>query len=369
MEKTVEIPAQLVFQLNDRTGAPMNKCEEALKATAEHASNHDVWRQKAEEMLLAQGFKPKPQAPKDDFPVPAKTVNELRQKTGAGMGLCKDALRATKEHAGNQDAWFKAAEEWLRKKGVKGEVLARATAEGVLIPSVSTDGGTGVLIELKCETDFAARNERFRKLAHDIAAAVHSGKPASPEHALTLKLGSSTITVDQAIKAEIAGVIKENIKFDWFELKTLGGPGRIGTYVHSDGKLAVLVGVLAPNESVASKPEFAQFAKDVAMHIAGAAPPPVAVDRASVPKDQVETERKFVKSQLDQDPKDSKKPDSIKEKIIDGKMGRFYKERCLLEQLFVKDDTKTVEQYAAEVGKTLGGAPTIAWFVRRQLGS
>lgn len=367
MAETIEIPVQLVFQLNDSTGAPPNKCEDALKATQELHADQAAWKKKAEELLNSQGFKPKPQAPKDEFPVPAKTVNELRQLTGAGMNLCKDALRATKQHAGDHAAWFKAAQEWLRAKGVKQDVLVRSTSEGVLLPSLSADGKVASLVELKCETDFAARNERFRKLAHDVAEAVRAGHPKTPAEAFKLKLGPGT--VEQAIQAEIAGVIKENIKFEWFEVRTLDGPGRIGQYLHADGKLAVLVGLRAKTDSEADKPEFAQLAKDLAMHVAGATPIPVAVDRAGVPKDQVDAERKFVKGQLDADPKDSKKPDNIKDKIVDGKMGRFYKERCLLEQPFVKDDSKTVEQVLGEVGKAIGGTPTVTWFVRRQLGA
>jgi elongation factor Ts len=275
------------------------------------------------------------------------------------MGLCKEAL-VTK----NGD--LKLAEQWLREKGVKPDVIARATAEGVLIAKIAPDGKAASLVELKCETDFAAKNERFRKLAHDIADVALHHKASSAHQALSLPLGSGT--VDALIKAEIAGVIKENIKFERVEYRSLEGPGRIGSYVHSNGKLAVLVGVKAPNDAAATNPAFETLIKDVAMHIAGASPFPVAIDRKSVAADLVDTERKFVMKQLADDPKESKKPESIREKIADGRMSKFFKEKALLEQAFVKDDSKTVEQIIAEAGKALGGTPVVAWFVRHQLG-
>ncbi|MBI3723713.1 translation elongation factor Ts [bacterium] len=298
---------------------------------------------------------------KDMVEVCAKVVKELRDKTGAAMGLCKQALVDT---GGDMEK----AEEWLRKKGVKAEVTARATSEGVLVNKLSPDGKTVVSVELKCETDFAAKNDRFRALAGEIADALIAKGAGVKDAAAALALPCGKGTIDEAIKAQISTVIKENIKFEWFERRTLEGPGRIGTYIHPPGKLSVLVGVLAPSADAAKKPELEALAKDVAMHVAAAVQIPVAVNREGVPKDQVEKERRFHKEQMDADPKDSKKPDQIKEKIIDGKMGRFFKERVLQEQPFVKDDSKSVEQVLAEVGESLGGAPKIAWFVRRQLG-
>ena len=256
----------------------------------------------------------------------------------------------------------------LLKKGVKAEVTGRATGEGTLVAKVSPDGRTGVIVELKCETDFAAGNERFRGLANEIADAILAKGAQAKTAADALKLPCGPGTVDEAIKAQIAGVIKENIKFEWFERRELQGPARIGTYIHPPGRLAVMVGVTLPSDAAAKKPELDSALKDLAMHVAAAVPIPVAVDRDGVPKDLVATERRILKEQMDQDPKDSKKPDQIKDKIIDGKMGRFFKERALLEQPFVKDDSKSIEQMLAEAGKSLGGAPKIAWFVRRQLG-
>lgn len=292
--------------------------------------------------------------------ISATLVKQLRDKTGAGMGLCKEALVAEKGD-------LKKAEEWLRSKGVKPDTLARATAEGALMVRISDDHKDASIVELKCETDFAAKNDRFRKLAHEIAGHVLRTKAKDAPAALSIDTGNGTI--DQLIKAEIAGVIKENIKFEFAEHRALQGAGKIGQYVHSNGKLAVLVGVKAPNDAAAKKPEFDAMVKDLAMHIAGSAPFPVAVDRKGVPADLVEAEKRVILKQLNEDPKESKKPENIKEKIAEGKMGRFYKERVLLEQPFVKDDSKTVQQWLDEQAKILGGKVEVAWFVRRALGA
>jgi elongation factor Ts len=291
--------------------------------------------------------------------ISAALVKQLRDKTGAGMGLCKEALVAEKGDV-------KKAEEWLRAKGVKADTLARATAEGALVVRISDDHREASIVELKCETDFAAKNDRFRKLAHEIAGHVLKTKTKDAPAALQIQTGNGT--VDQLIKAEIAGVIKENIKFEYSEHRTIDGSGKIGSYVHSNGKLAVLVGVKAPDAAL-KKPELDAIVKDLAMHIAGSAPPPVAVDRKGVPSELIETEKRVIMKQLNEDPKENKKPENIKEKIAEGKMGRFYKERVLLEQPFVKDDSKTVQQWLDENAKGLGGKVEVAWFVRRQLGA
>ncbi len=303
---------------------------------------------------------------KNTMDVPATLVKKLRDMTGAGMGLCKEALTATGKTGQSEADWLKFAQEWLRAKGVKADTLARATAEGALMVRISDDHKDAAIVELKCETDFAAKNDRFRKLAHEIAGHVLRSKTKDAPAALKIETGNGT--VDQLIKAEIASVIKENIKFEYAEHRSLGGTGQIGSYVHSNGKLAVLVGVKA-DDAAAHKPEFDVLIKDVAMHIAGSAPFPVAVDRKSVPQDLVEAEKRVILKQLDEDPKESKKPANIKEKIAEGKLGRFYKERVLLEQPFVKDDSKTVQQVLDEASKSLGGKVEVAWFVRRALGA
>src|SRR4051812_27968077 len=190
--------------------------------------------------------------------ISATLVKQLRDKTGAGMGLCKEALVAEKGD-------LKKAEEWLRAKGVKADTLARSTGEGALVVKVSDDHKSASVVELKCETDFAAKNDRFRKLAHDIAGHVLRTKTKDAGAALTIDTGNGT--VDQLIKAEIAGVIKENIKFDYSDHRTLEGSGKIGTYVHSNAKLAVIVGIKTASDAAAQKPEFDAVAKDLAMHI------------------------------------------------------------------------------------------------------
>lgn len=290
----------------------------------------------------------------------AALVKQLRDKTGAGISDCKKSLE---ESAGD----LKKAEELLRSKGVKVSVTTRATAEGTLVVRTSHDGRAAALIELKCETDFSARNTGFQALAGRIADAVL--KAGVPDAAQAQKLPvEGAASVEAAIQQEMTIGVRENVRLEWVEFKKLDGPGRIGSYVHSNNKLAVLVGLRAPNDAAVAKPEFAEVAKDVAMHVAGHVPAAVAVDRKGVPQDIVETERRIILKHMDDDPKDAKKPPQVKEKIVDGKMGKFYKERVLLEQQFVKDENQTVEQLLANTGKAIGGAPAVAWFTRRQLG-
>jgi len=292
--------------------------------------------------------------------VNAALVKQLREKTGAGINDCKKALQ-------ENSADLKKAEEWLRSKGVKVEKLSRATGEGALVAKVSADGRTAELIELRCETDFSARNANFLKLASEIAEAALKAGTGEPAAIQKLAISDGR-TVEAAINQEMTLGVRENVKLEHAELKKLDGAGRVGTYIHSNGKLAVLVGVKAPNDAAAKHAEFETLAKDIAMHVAGRIPAAIAVDRASFPKDVVDGERKVLLAQMEQDPKDAKKPQQIKDKIVDGKMNKFFEERVLLEQKFVKDEEKTIQQLLDTVGKSIGGTPTVAWFVRRQLG-
>lgn len=290
----------------------------------------------------------------------AGLVKQLRDKTGAGISDCKKALE---ENQGD----LKKSEEWLRAKGVKVEKLQRATAEGTLVVRTSSDGKHAVVIELKCETDFSARNAGFQKLAQKIADAALAKGAKDPASVLKLPVDGAA-SAEAAIQQEITMGVRENVKFEWMDTRQLDGAGKIGSYVHSNNKLAVLVAVKAPNDGATSKPEFETLVKDLAMHVAGRIPAAMAVDRAGMPKDIVDAEKAIILKQIDEDPKNAKKPPQIKEKMIEGKLAAFFKERVLLEQQYVKDENLTVDQLLDQVGKAIGGKPQIAWFVRRTLG-
>ena len=283
----------------------------------------------------------------------AKDVQELRQRTGAGMMECKKALEETK---GNMDS----AIELLRKKGIaKAEKRAgRAASEGKIVARVSPDGKTGVLVEVNSETDFVARNEGFGKLVDQIADALLQAGDinevvanAEGSALLSRKLGSST--VEGALK-ELSGTIGENLVVRRYARFTTDGA--LGTYVHHNGKVAVLVEVGGATGDGAT-----QLAKTVAEHVAAGVPTvPVAVTRDQVPQDLVDRERRIFTEQA----ADSGKPANIIEKMVGGRIDKFYKEVTLVDQPWVRDDSKTI----ADVVKGAGQGLTIRRFARFQMG-
>ncbi len=280
--------------------------------------------------------------------ISASDVKALRDSTGAGMMDCKKAL---KEAEGDVEK----AMELLRASGLAkaGKRAGRDTSEGAVVFSI--DGGRGALIELGCETDFVAKTPDFQTLAQgvaDAAAAANAGDVAS---ALAAPMDGST--VDEVVKAAVAKV-GENI-----QLKRVGCvsvDGVVGGYVHGGGILGVLVAL----ETDLSGDDVQGVAKEVAMHVAAHDPTPIAVDRDDMPAALVEKERAF----LTQQAKDSGKPDNVIEKMVDGRINKFFAENCLLAQGFVKDPDKSVRDILAEAGKAAGGEIKVASFVRFKLG-
>lgn len=287
--------------------------------------------------------------------ISAALVKQLRDKTGAGMGACKKALVET-------EGDVEAAVLVLRSKGVKAETLTRATAEGAIKLDLSGDAKSVAVVELRCETDFAARNEHFVALMDTIAKAVHEHDPKSVDEAKEIP------AVKEGIQDAAAVKIRENIQLYSANLRRLEGEGKIGVYVHHNGKVGVAMGVSAPAD-VVGKAEFEALLKDLCMHATAHQPNPVAVDKDSVPTDLVERERQIALKTIDEDPKMAAKPDEIKQKMVDGKLRKFFEERALLEQKFVKDPSKSVKDLLAATGKELGGEISIAWFVRQEVGA
>jgi elongation factor Ts len=283
----------------------------------------------------------------------AKDVQELRQRTGAGMMECKKALEETK---GNMDS----AIELLRKKGIaKAEKRAgRAASEGKIVARVSADGKTGALVEVNSETDFVSRNESFGKLAERIADTLMSDAStndvvANAEGAplLTRSMGGST--VEGAIK-ELSGTIGENLVVRRYARFTTDGA--LGTYVHHNGKVAVLVDIVGGSGEAVQ-----QLARTVAEHVAAGVPTiPVAVDRDEVPTDMVERERRIFTEQAAA----SGKPANIVEKMVGGRIDKFYKEVTLVDQPWVRDDSKTIRDIVSAAGAGL----KIRRFARFQMG-
>jgi elongation factor Ts len=249
------------------------------------------------------------------------------------------------------------AMELLRERGLAkaGKRAGRATSEGAVEFAIS--GGCGVLIELACETDFVAKTPDFKGLARGVAEAVAAvGNVNDVAAALAVAMDGGS--VDAVIKAAIAKV-GENIQLK--NVASVDVAGVTGAYIHGQGKLGVLVALATTGlagDAVDS------VAKDVAMHVAAHDPTPIAVDRDAVDVEIVEKERSF----LTKEALDSGKPENIVEKMVDGRINKFFAENCLLEQGFVKDPDKTVRDILAEAGKAAGGDIRVASFVRFKLG-
>lgn len=287
--------------------------------------------------------------------ISAALVKQLRDKTGAGMGDCKKALVET-------DGDVEAAVDVLRSKGVKASQLTRETAEGAVRFTLADDAKSVAVVELRCETDFAARNDNFVKLLDTISGIVMEQAPESVEAAREVP------AVKDGIQDAAAVTIRENIQLYSAEKKVLEGEGKIGTYVHHNGKVGVAVGLNASSD-VAGKEGFDELLKDLCMHATAHMPPPAGVDRDSISGDLVERERAVALKTIDEDPKMSSKPDEIKQKMVDGKLRKFFEERALLDQKFVKDPNLSIAKLVEAKGKELGGDIKIAWFVRQQVGA
>lgn len=278
--------------------------------------------------------------------ISATLVKELREKTNAGMMDCKKALEETKGD-------FEAAVEWLRKKGLAsaGKKAGRIAAEGTVF--AKSDGRVGVVVEINSETDFVARNDGFKNFVIDIAEHAF----ANPEgDILTQKFVKSGKTVEETLK-EVIATIGENIVIRRAKKFDVQGQGWIQTYVHGEGKIAVMVEIGGPvTEDVKT------FANDVCLHIA--AMNPMAISADQVPADVVSKEKEILKAKnLEQ----GKKADMI-DKIVEGQIRKFLAEQCLLDQAFVKNPDLKVSDYAKETGKKAGGDVTVRRFVRFELG-
>ena len=282
--------------------------------------------------------------------ITANDVKKLREMTGVGMMDCKKALT---EAEGDMDK----AIELLREKGLAAsqKKAGRIAAEGMAYAAAID--GVGVVVEVNAETDFVGKNEKFVGFVKGVAAVVAKEKPADLDALMAASYGNGRTVLEE--QQEMVLVIGENIKVRRFAFYT---EGVSVAYVHAGGKIGVLVNLdtdLAP-EKVES------VGKDVAMQIA--ALNPRFWDKSQVTQDVLDEEKKIMMVQMANDPKMASKPEQVREKIVLGKLNKFYAENCLLQQEFVKDGSVTVEQYINHCAKELGGTITFKNAVRFEKG-
>ena len=282
--------------------------------------------------------------------ITASMVKELREMTGAGMMECKKALA---EADGDMDG----AVDVLRTRGLAAvaKKAGRATNEGTVMALVSEDGKTGALVELNCETDFVGMNEKFKAYAEKIARAAVANKPADLDALKASEIDGETV---EAVVADCIHVMGENTQLARFA--TLEADA-VCSYIHMGGKIGVLVS-FATEGVDATTPEFAQCGRDVAMQVA--AVDPIATSREDVAPAVVEHEMGIYKAQA----AESGKPEAIQEKMATGRLQKFYKEQCLVEQAFVKNPDQSVAEYVGSVAKQLGGSIKVTGFKRFALG-
>ena len=285
--------------------------------------------------------------------ISAKDVMELRKQTDCGMMECKKALT---EADGN----FEKAIEILRERGLAtaAKKAGRIAAEGMVYADYCPECKVGVVIEVNAETDFVAKNDKFVDFVKKATKVIMEQNPADVETLMNCKMGDET--VDQALK-ELILVIKENIKVRRFTRYE----GVCSAYVHGGGTHGILVNFETTN-GIEAKDEFVAYGKDIAMQVAAANPG--YVDEASVPAEVVAKEKEIMLAQMAGDPKTANKPEAVKQKMIEGKIKKFFKENCLVDQEFVKDGDLSVAQYTAKVAKDLGGDIKIVKFTRFQKG-
>ena len=285
----------------------------------------------------------------------AKDVQALREKTGVGMMDCKKALV---EADGDMDK----AVDILREKGLASAAkkASRVAAEGVV--AAYSDATAGALVEINCETDFVAKGEPFVNLSNKVAKTVVAAKPADVDALLATKAVDSDKTVEEEVQ-EVFLALRENMKVRRFALVE----GHTATYIHAGGTVGVLV-AFDVDDATAANPEFDVMGKNVAMQIA--AMNPSYLDEASVPAEVIEKEKGILIAQMKEDPKMANKPEQVLAKIVEGKIGKFYKENCLLNQEFVRSDLfeGAVNGYVNSVAKALGADIKVTSFVRFEKG-
>ncbi len=281
----------------------------------------------------------------------AQDVKNLREMTGVGMMDCKKALTAA-------DGDVDKAIEWLREKGLAAaqKKAGRIAAEGMSYAAVID--GVGVVVEVNAETDFVAKNDKFVEFVKGVAAVAAKENPADLEALMAAPYGNGKTVVEQ--QQEMVLVIGENINVRRF---VRYAEGVNVPYIHAGGKIGVMVNMevegIAPDAVV-------ELGKDIAMQIA--AMNPSFLDKSQVDSTTLDKEKEILTIQAKEDPKNANKPENIIEKMVMGRIGKYYEENCLLQQAFVKENKISVEKHVAEVAKQLGGKITVKAFTRFEKG-
>ncbi|MFH7026102.1 MAG: translation elongation factor Ts [Heteroscytonema crispum UTEX LB 1556] len=290
--------------------------------------------------------------------ISAKLVQELRQKTGAGMMDCKKALKET-------DGDIEKAAEWLRQKGIAsaGKKSDRVAAEGLIDTYIQPGGRVGVLIEVNCQTDFVARNDAFKVLVKNLAK--QAATTDSVESLLAQPyIEDESVTVDQFIKQMIAQ-LGENMQVRRFVNFTLSEStlGIVDSYIHTGGRVGVLVELNCENDSVTGNEEFQTLGRNLAMQVA-ACPNVEYVSVGEIPAEVAQKEKDIEMGRDDL----ANKPDNIKEKIVVGRIEKRLKEMTLLDQPYIRDQSISVEELIKQAKNQLGGDIKVVRFVRYILG-
>lgn len=284
--------------------------------------------------------------------ITAAMVKELRERTGSGMMDCKKALNET-----NGD--MEKAIEVLREKGLAAATkkAGRIAAEGVVVTYISEDMKTGAVVEVNCETDFVAANEDFKALANNVAKMVVASDATTVEELLAAKyVGDESVTLQEALTALIAK-LGENMSVRRFE-KFVAESGIVQSYIHGGGKIGVLVQLSCEKQDDVLK----TVAKDVAMQVAAANP--LFLNKDQVDNESLEKEKEIYRVQA----LNEGKPENIVEKMVMGRISKYYKEVCLVDQVWVKNGDYTIGKYVAEEGKKIGAAVEVVRFARFERG-
>ena len=290
--------------------------------------------------------------------VTAAMVKDLREMTGAGMMDCKKALAAT-------DGDMDKAVEFLREKGLAGAAkkAGRIAAEGIVDTEVTADGKTAVVVEVNSETDFVAKNEKFRTYVKDVAVQALNSNAADMDAFMAEKWAKDeSLTVAEELSSQIA-VIGENMKIRRYE-KVTEENGFVASYIHAGGKIGVLVDV----ETDVVNDDIKEMGRNVAMQ--AAALKPMFTNRSEVSAEYLEHEKSILMAQIQNDPKESQKPEKVIKGMIEGRINKELKEICLLDQVYVKaeDGKQSVSAYVDSVAKANNAKIVIKKFVRFETG-
>lgn len=286
--------------------------------------------------------------------ISAQLVKQLREKTGAGMMECKSALVEAKGDLAE-------AEVVLRKRGLASAAkkAARSTKQGIIGLLIADGGKTGVLVEVNCESDFVARTGDFQGLVEGLAKVIAEKAPADVDALMALPSIEGAGTIQDMIKAKIAKV-GENMNVPRFARHA--AKGYAGAYTHPGAQLVTMVDVVAGKPESASNPVFLELLHDLAMQVAAA--DPKFVSRNEVTAETLAKEKEIQRARALAEGK----PEQIVDKVVEGRMSKYYEEVCLLEQPFIKDNTMPISQLLAEKGKQLGDTLSVACFLRFKVG-